>query len=227
RSFHLTLSRSGVATSVDGRRGCSRPGPAGAACAPLSSCPPVPIAEAVSGLGKARQALVRIAVLNLNCAQTLLDSALDRRGSVRAHHTSDADRLKDDRCPACYQYRGRHGHDRPDPFDTLVDLLHRPAWMRDGACNEHPDLPWIGPATDVERSAMIDVCAGCLVRDECQAYAVEHVDLVGVWAGRLLDGDEQAAHSNANADADVATSAAMRRRRAVAIHPVPGAQIGT
>jgi hypothetical protein len=54
---------------------------------------------------------------------------------------TDVDRLKDDRCAACYQYRQRHGHDRPDPFDRLVDLLYRPAWIRDGLCNEYPDLP--------------------------------------------------------------------------------------
>jgi hypothetical protein len=127
---------------------------------------------------------------------------------------SDADRLKDDRWPACYQYRQRHGHDRPDPFDVLVDLLHRPGWMRDGACNEHPDLPWIGPTTAAQRRAMFDVCAGCLVRDECQAYTVDHVDLVGVWAGRVLDADALEVERERRRERARRYAAAVRRRPA-------------
>jgi hypothetical protein len=125
----------------------------------------------------------------------------------------DADRLKDDRCPACYQHRQRHGHDRPDAFDTVVDVLHRPGWMRDGLCNEYPDLPWIGPATAVERRAMFDVCAGCLVRDECQGYTVDHLELVGVWAGRLLDGEALEAERERRRERGRRYAAAVRRRR--------------
>jgi hypothetical protein len=127
---------------------------------------------------------------------------------------SDADRLKDDRCPACYVYRARHGHDRPDPFDTLVDLLYRPAWMRDGSCNEHPDLPWIGPTTAAERRAMVDVCAVCLVRAECEAYAAEHLDLVGVWAGRVVHGEAREAERERRRERGRRYAAAVRRRRA-------------
>jgi Transcription factor WhiB len=100
---------------------------------------------------------------------------------------TDADRLKDGRCPACYAWRQRHdGQDRPSPFDLLAALLHQPASMADGACNEHPHLDWFdGDDLDATRA----VCDGCLVRDDCAAYATAHPDIVGVWAGRYVDGE--------------------------------------
>jgi hypothetical protein len=85
--------------------------------------------------------------------------------------------------------------------------------MRDGLCNEYPDLPWVAPATAVERHAMFDVCAGCLVRDECQACAAEHVDLVGVWAGRLRDGDALEAERERRRERGRRYAAAVRRRQ--------------
>ena len=79
---------------------------------------------------------------------------------------------------------------------ALADLLDRPAWMADAACREHPDLPWVperGPDQG-KIPAMYAICAGCLVRDECYAFAVEG-DETGVWGG---------------------TSVSERRRRAIA-----------
>ncbi|MCU1483682.1 MAG: WhiB family transcriptional regulator [Actinomycetia bacterium] len=67
---------------------------------------------------------------------------------------------------------------------TLADLYDRPAWMADASCREHPDLPWV-PSRGPEQAhvpAMQAVCSGCLVRDECYAFAVDHGEQ-GVWGG--------------------------------------------
>lgn len=76
----------------------------------------------------------------------------------------------------------QHGDLRPS--STLRLLLARPAWMADAACAEHPELPWI-PEQGVKPAAVAAmrlVCASCLVRGDCLAYAVDG-DEVGVWGG--------------------------------------------
>lgn len=64
----------------------------------------------------------------------------------------------------------------------LFDLLQRPAWQRDAACLEHPEVNYFP-----ERGGSLEpakaVCAGCLVRAECCAYAVEQGVEHGVWGG--------------------------------------------
>lgn len=62
-------------------------------------------------------------------------------------------------------------------------LLTRPSWQADAACREHPEVsffPERGERLDPARA----VCAACLVRDDCLAYALSlGPQLAGVWAG--------------------------------------------
>lgn len=64
----------------------------------------------------------------------------------------------------------------------LDALLAMPAWMADAACREHPEVefhPTAGQPTAPAKA----VCAGCLTRSECLAYAqAEGIDH-GVWGG--------------------------------------------
>lgn len=66
----------------------------------------------------------------------------------------------------------------------LEVLLGRPAWHRDAACLEHPELTWFPPRGDMRiLDAAIAVCRRCLVRAECLQFALEVPDTVGVWGG--------------------------------------------
>lgn len=72
-----------------------------------------------------------------------------------------------------------------DSGDLLASLLNRPAWHRDAACREHPELSWF-PERGEDVRPVKQVCAECLVRDECLDYATKAdvmPRLVGVWAG--------------------------------------------
>lgn len=67
-------------------------------------------------------------------------------------------------------------------------LPPEPPWMADGACREHPEVEFV--FDENQRSsgrrrlaAAVAVCSGCLVRDECRAYAADDPSLVGVWGG--------------------------------------------
>lgn len=66
----------------------------------------------------------------------------------------------------------------------LLALVRPPAWHRDAACLEHPELTWFPDRheTAVMRLA-IAVCRRCLVRAECLAFALEVPDMAGVWGG--------------------------------------------
>jgi hypothetical protein len=68
----------------------------------------------------------------------------------------------------------------------LLDLVAtgHPAWHKDAACREHPELDWFAEDPDAVQAA-IDVCRGdCLARLECYAFAMASpVSLAGVWAG--------------------------------------------
>lgn len=85
------------------------------------------------------------------------------------------------------------GRDEPshdgDPAEVAVAaellevLMARPGWHADAACREHPELTWFperGESLEPARA----ICGGCLVRDECETYAVSLPDNPhGVWAG--------------------------------------------
>lgn len=68
----------------------------------------------------------------------------------------------------------------------LAELLGRPAWHRDALCAEYAEhADWWFPrrgdldALDQARA----VCARCLVRAECAAYAIDHAIDHGIWGG--------------------------------------------
>ena len=72
------------------------------------------------------------------------------------------------------------GTDVPTSLDDMLFAL-RPAWVADAACREHTEVDFFP-----ERGEFLDearaVCAGCLVRRDCLAYALDH-GVVGVWGG--------------------------------------------
>ena len=65
--------------------------------------------------------------------------------------------------------------------DALAAMLAVPDWQRDALCAEYEREPFFAMAPAVIAKAKA-ICRGCLVRDECLAYAVEH-EAVGVWGG--------------------------------------------
>jgi len=71
--------------------------------------------------------------------------------------------------------------------DLLDQLLNRPAWQADAACNgsdtpQQAFFPGQGTSSNATAAAR-RLCAGCLVRAECLAYAMTVPDMVGVWGG--------------------------------------------
>lgn len=66
--------------------------------------------------------------------------------------------------------------------DLIDDIVDRPEWMRDAACREHDPrvcFPMLGESVEPARA----ICAQCLVRAECAAYADVQRSTAGVWAG--------------------------------------------
>ena len=68
--------------------------------------------------------------------------------------------------------------------DVLLDLISRqPAWMRDAACREHPDINWFPHPGETSGPAK-EVCGQCLVREDCGTFAANlGADVEGVWGG--------------------------------------------
>lgn len=66
---------------------------------------------------------------------------------------------------------------------TIVELIVRPAWMRDALCREHPEVsffPERGQSTEPAKA----ICRACLVRQECADYAASLPEPTGgVWGG--------------------------------------------
>lgn len=69
---------------------------------------------------------------------------------------------------------------RRDEF--LAMLLQRPAWQADAACHEHPEVNFFPPPGQSGDDARA-VCARCLVRDECLAFAIETRTECGFFGG--------------------------------------------
>lgn len=56
------------------------------------------------------------------------------------------------------------------------------AWQTDAACLEHDPTLWF-PVHGESSAEALSVCASCLVRAECLAYAVERRVEHGIWGG--------------------------------------------
>jgi WhiB family redox-sensing transcriptional regulator len=67
----------------------------------------------------------------------------------------------------------------------LAALLRPPAWHADAACKEHPEVAFFPPLGETAEAARA-VCAGCLVRVECLAAALEEPLTQGVWGGTTV-----------------------------------------
>lgn len=62
-----------------------------------------------------------------------------------------------------------------DLDDFLRGWMTRPAWMADALCREYPEVDFFpGQGGDVGPAKA--VCARCLVREECAAFAVDELD---------------------------------------------------
>ena len=82
------------------------------------------------------------------------------------------------------EYRGDPA-DLLDAVDLLLTLADKPPWMADAACKEHPELNW-WPTRGEDVTQPKAVCAACLVRDDCIAYALtlpSSEDGGGIWGG--------------------------------------------
>ncbi len=72
-----------------------------------------------------------------------------------------------------------------DVSAEILAQLAPPAWMRDAACVEHPDLAWF-PARGTDPAAIADcrrICNACLVREECLEYVRDLGIVDGIWGG--------------------------------------------
>lgn len=72
----------------------------------------------------------------------------------------------------------------------LIEMLRpgrgRPGlgeWVRRGRCAEVDPELWFPPSHGFSDKAAKEVCAGCEVRAQCLAYAVEADEEFGVWGG--------------------------------------------
>ena len=66
---------------------------------------------------------------------------------------------------------------------SLLELLERPAWMRQSACREMDVSMFVTERGQCTEPGNV-ICAGCSVRAECAAYAIAvGQDLHGVWRG--------------------------------------------
>jgi WhiB family transcriptional regulator, redox-sensing transcriptional regulator len=73
--------------------------------------------------------------------------------------------------------------DAPTPAELFLQMLARPTWMADAACRETPSVSFFPERGQDARPAKA-VCARCLVRAECLAFAEAcGRDIVGIWGG--------------------------------------------
>lgn len=77
----------------------------------------------------------------------------------------------------------------PDAARMLIELI-RPAqgrpglgeWVQQGRCAEVDPELWFPPNGHPDKHAK-EVCAGCEVRAQCLAYAIEADEEHGIWGG--------------------------------------------
>ena len=68
---------------------------------------------------------------------------------------------------------------------SLLDMVYRarPRWQADAACREHPEVDFFSDRAGVQLAA-VRVCITCLVRWECQEWALsQDASLAGIWGG--------------------------------------------
>jgi WhiB family redox-sensing transcriptional regulator len=68
---------------------------------------------------------------------------------------------------------------------SLAELFDRPAWMADALCREYPDVSFF-PTRGQPTSPAKNVCAHCMVRQECLDYISSFgydENRHGVWGG--------------------------------------------
>jgi len=72
-----------------------------------------------------------------------------------------------------------------DPGPTLADrlALARPRWMSQASCRGM-DVALFFPASGDHGLQAKRVCAGCPVRVECRAFAVDTGAYYGIWGGK-------------------------------------------
>jgi WhiB family transcriptional regulator, redox-sensing transcriptional regulator len=79
----------------------------------------------------------------------------------------------------------------------LLDLLERPAWQREGACREHPEISWFPEQGDTGIAAK-RICQGCFVVKECREWSLaQGSELQGIWGGLDARGRRKLRASNA------------------------------
>jgi WhiB family redox-sensing transcriptional regulator len=69
-----------------------------------------------------------------------------------------------------------------DGGTSFAELLNRPPWQSDALCKEYPAAWWF-PTQGQDTTRAQAVCAICLVRDECAAYALDDKHIQGIWGG--------------------------------------------
>jgi WhiB family redox-sensing transcriptional regulator len=70
----------------------------------------------------------------------------------------------------------------PDPEGLAEELLNRPNWHADGACNgQDPNLFF--PVRGQSTLPAVAICQTCAVQPECLRYGLENSHLVGIWGG--------------------------------------------
>ena len=61
--------------------------------------------------------------------------------------------------------------------------IANPNWVSDAVCRDEPTERFY-PKTRIGAAGAIRICANCVVRTDCLAYALEHRIESGVWGGR-------------------------------------------
>jgi hypothetical protein len=55
-------------------------------------------------------------------------------------------------------------------------------WQHDALCRDYPQADWF-PVSDQKSAFVRAICGRCTCRLDCFAFAVDHPDVPGFWAG--------------------------------------------